>query len=243
MSALAYNMGYMDDIISRNIAYLMNKQGLSQKALADAIGVSQPTIHKIITGQTENSRHLWKIAKALGCTVDDLSNDSLQLWGGIKKSTEAEIKESAGIYPPASEVFEVPVRNAEISAGGGICVDQDRVVETVPVSLSRLSAMGVDPYAAQIVNVNGESMEPTLMHGDQVLVNTAVNRLFDGKVYAFEFEGETRVKRFARRLDGAWRIISDNIDKNHYPDEVLANHNLDCIRVIGQVVGLTFRQI
>ncbi|WP_010323653.1 XRE family transcriptional regulator [Marinobacterium stanieri] len=243
MGAPAYNMGYMEDIISRNVAYLMSKQGLTQKELADAAGVSQPTIHKIVSGKTDNSRHLWKVAKALGCEVEDLYSDGLRTLDEIRNSKEAKIKESAGIYQPASEVFEVPVRNAEVSAGSGICVDHDRVVETVPVSLSRLSAMGVDPHAAQIVNVNGESMDPTLMHGDQVMVNLAATRLLDGKVYAFEFEGETRVKRFSRRLDGAWRIISDNTDKNQYPDEVLANHNLDCIRIIGQVVGLTFRQI
>lgn len=138
----------------------------------------------------------------------------------------------------------IPVRkNVELSAGSGFYVDNEEEVEIVPVLASTLRELGVHQGSAEVVRVKGDSMEPTLCEGDQVLVNTAATRPQNDKLYAFFFDEDTRVKRFSRKLDGTWRIISDNEDKNQYPDEVLANHNMDSIGIIGEVVAIVFRKM
>lgn len=57
-----------------------------QAALADAIGIQQGSISKIVNGTTKNSRHLPRIASELGISVDyllgksGLPNDAPNSW-------------------------------------------------------------------------------------------------------------------------------------------------------------------
>ena len=51
----------------------MQDKGISQCALADAVGVAQPMIAQILVGRKQPSLGLAaSIAKALGCTLDEL---------------------------------------------------------------------------------------------------------------------------------------------------------------------------
>ena len=56
------------DRIKERLKYL----GMSQQALADKVGVRQPTINGLITGGSQGSKHLHKIAVALQTTVEYL---------------------------------------------------------------------------------------------------------------------------------------------------------------------------
>ena len=58
--------------VKENLKRIMDERGISQTELAEMIGTSQQTISKIITGATEASRKLPKIARALGVPVTDL---------------------------------------------------------------------------------------------------------------------------------------------------------------------------
>lgn len=51
--------------VAQRVAEAMEKRGMDQSALADAIGVTQGAISKIVLGKTANSRLLPKIAIAL----------------------------------------------------------------------------------------------------------------------------------------------------------------------------------
>ncbi|WP_160115464.1 XRE family transcriptional regulator [Marinobacterium lutimaris] len=237
------------DNVSRNVAALMTALQISQRELARRAGVSQPTIHKIVKGGgrggTDRSKYIDKVAEALGVKVEDLYKETTPI-SSFTGETPRQAKDTTPLYRGITEerYAQIPVRSgASLSAGSGFFVDDEQATETVPVSLERLRSLGVSPSSAEIVNVSGESMFPTLWDGDQVLVDTAKNRPQNDKVFAFLFDGETRVKRFSRKLDGSWRIISDNEDKNQYPDEVLANHNMDMISIIGEVMILTYRRI
>ncbi|WP_122790010.1 helix-turn-helix transcriptional regulator [Intestinibacillus sp. Marseille-P6563] len=58
------------------IALLREKRKLTQAQLAAACGVSQQGISKIETGNSDPSCSLaFKIAKTLGCTIDELFDD------------------------------------------------------------------------------------------------------------------------------------------------------------------------
>lgn len=50
----------------------MEALGMDQHELAKAVGVSQPAIHKLVTGKTRYSRHITAIAAVLGTTADYL---------------------------------------------------------------------------------------------------------------------------------------------------------------------------
>lgn len=55
---------------------LLKERGIEQTALADAIGVKQGSISKIVNGTTKNSRHLARIASELGISIDYLLGKS-----------------------------------------------------------------------------------------------------------------------------------------------------------------------
>ena len=61
------------EIISRNIDKRRVEQGLSQFGLAKKIGSHQSIVFKWCNAEsTPNSIYLYKLAKALDCTMEDL---------------------------------------------------------------------------------------------------------------------------------------------------------------------------
>ena len=103
---------------------------------------------------------------------------------------------------------------------------------TLGVRRSWLGRTGYDPSALVAIQVQGESMEPSLYEDDVVVINTADKKLVDGTVYAFNYEGEAVIKRLARDA-GDWWLTSDNPDQRKYHRKVCRGEA--CI-VIGRIV-------
>ncbi len=59
----------------------------------------------------------------------------------------------------------------------------------------------------------GESLEPTLVGGASILVNLARQRRRIGRIYVVRTDDGLIVKRAGKDADGAWRLVSDNPDK------------------------------
>lgn len=56
------------------------ENGLSQKQLADMVGITQPTYSNIENGKRNPTiKTLKRIAKALGCSIDDLIEDEKEV--------------------------------------------------------------------------------------------------------------------------------------------------------------------
>lgn len=91
---------------------------------------------------------------------------------------------------------------------------------------------GYFPEDLIAVKVRGNSMDPTVTDGATVVINTADKAPRDGKVYAFNYEGECVIKRLVRDI-GEWFIASDNPDQRQYPRKRL--RGAECIP-IGRVV-------
>lgn len=69
-----YYMAHPGKILER----WMKERGLSQGALARISGTKQPTIHRIITGESKSPRRatLEPIVRVFGRTVEDLYNEN-----------------------------------------------------------------------------------------------------------------------------------------------------------------------
>ena len=98
-----------------------------------------------------------------------------------------------------------------------------------PRFLRRLTA---SPDSLSAVRVQGDSMEPTLNAGDDILVDTAdaADRLRDG-IYVLRIDDALNVKRLAVGPGGRLSIVSDNA---RYP--VIGRKRGDRIDVVGRVV-------
>ena len=135
----------------------------------------------------------------------------------------------------ADGMRNVPRFDVGASAGPGGLVDDDRAEDQFSFGERMLRRMSKTPDQLSIIRVEGDSMMPTLTHGDDIMVDhgDAGERLRDG-VYVLRRDGVLLVKRLARGM-GAGRgevsIISDNRDL--YPGIEAPLAELD---IVGRVV-------
>lgn len=90
-------MGYLD-----SLAALRKRKGLSQTALAEKVGVEQPTIQRWETGKREpDLTALHQLAAVLGVTPGMLLDGSTALFSGPKLFIKGEV--AAGLWQEAYE--------------------------------------------------------------------------------------------------------------------------------------------
>ncbi|MDE2302977.1 MAG: helix-turn-helix transcriptional regulator [Sphingomonadales bacterium] len=109
------------------------------------------------------------------------------------------------------------VRALDISLGMGAPgeVEEFPTAELVPFSLGFLSSLTrATSERLLILTGHGESMEPTLLRGDMLLIDTSQRepRVAD-QIWAFHYAGGGMVKRLRQVREGDaphWLILSDN---------------------------------
>ena len=106
-------------------------------------------------------------------------------------------------------IWNLPVREVRPAAGSGADVFGEEVVGYVPFRADWLKERSIDPAQADIVQVSGPSMEPTLPDGCSILVDRNRRELQPKCIYVLRNEDGLVVKRVDRNRDGWW-VISDN---------------------------------
>ena len=114
--------------------------------------------------------------------------------------------------------MELPLyKEVEMSAGAGRTAVREIEGRKLRFSYATLRASGVDPSAAICAQLTGNSMEPLIMDGSTIGVDTATTHITDGEIYALEHDGMLRVKFVYRLPGGGIRLRSFN--REEYPDE------------------------
>jgi len=85
----------------------------------------------------------------------------------------------------------------------------ERSIGALRLSARWLRAQGLDPARLSTIAVAGDSMEPTLRDGDEILIDAASGTMRDG-VYVVRLEDTLLVKRLELRPGGAAALLSDN---------------------------------
>ena len=106
-------------------------------------------------------------------------------------------------------IWNLPVREVRPAAGSGAEVFGEEVVGYVPFRADWLKERSIDPEQADIVQVSGPSMEPTLPDGCSILVDRNRRELQPKHIYVLRNEDGLVVKRVDRNREGWW-VISDN---------------------------------
>ena len=118
------------------------------------------------------------------------------------------------------------------SAGPGSTATSETPTTRVAFERHWLAEIGVQTDSAVILPAQGDSMEPTIMNGSPMLVDTSKTEVQNGYIYVIAVENDLLVKRVRRRLDGRIDLISDN---RAYDPETLDTASLQQLRVIGRV--------
>ena len=118
------------------------------------------------------------------------------------------------------------------SAGGGAEVGDERGAGRIAFDPALLRQLGIRADAASLITVQGDSMEPTLSDGDDIMVDraAAARPLREG-VHVIRMDGTLMVKRLARAPGGRLSVLSDN---DAYPR--LDNVEPDAVEIMGRVV-------
>ncbi|WP_027855570.1 XRE family transcriptional regulator [Marinobacterium litorale] len=229
--------------ISDRIRRRMNELGLKAVDIVNRTGLTKGTVSQWVNGRTNPSgENLQKLCRVLKCSREWIlfgvghPDSSLAKEEGHKQyavQTSSEWKEA------------VPVIRQGFSAGHGSDGDvmEDLFDGEEQVDLTRLEKLDIQPGNARIIKVKGDSMWPTLWDGDRALADTYVPHLISGKIYAFFWDGELKVKRFTKKMDGTWLVASDNKDNPEYTDEVISPHNAQQLNIIARVKDLYSREL
>lgn len=129
----------------------------------------------------------------------------------------------------ARDWIDVPRLALGASAGPGASADAEGAFDTFRFSSRWLREMGLDAKALSAIRVTGDSMEPTLRDGDEILVDSRPSSLRDG-IHVVRLDDMVLVKRLETARSGRIALLSDN--PAYRPIECEA----DGVVVIGRVV-------
>ena len=130
------------------------------------------------------------------------------LLGGAE---ERPIGYVASVRPLGDDLVVVPRLAVDASAGPGTIVEQEPRRGRVAFGAGFLREIAGGSAATSMLRVSGDSMEPTLADGDEILVASRDpgEPLRDG-IYVLRADGALLVKRIARNPSGGLTIRSDN---------------------------------
>lgn len=199
-----------------NLDAAIKKSGLNYAAVSEMIGRNPAYIHQFIKRGTprkleERDRRL--IASALGISEASLGAELVGDGKKLRKVPRLDVRASAG--PGGLAVSEF---------ASGTFGFSERWLRDL--------ARG-NPDGLSMIQVQGESMEPTLSDGDDIMVNRndGIDRLRDG-IYVLRRGSDLHVKRIA--CGPVRNRISVRSDNPAYPswDDI----DLSTVAVIGRVV-------
>ncbi|NIJ20947.1 hypothetical protein FHS95_002639 [Sphingomonas naasensis] len=132
----------------------------------------------------------------------------------------------------AEGVVEIARLNIGASAGPGRIAEDEARRRPGALSQALLRELGVRPAAASMIRVDGESMEPTLSDGDEILVDRDRREVRGkGGIFVIRLDGVLMVKRL-RTAVGGLELVSDN------PAWPVQLARADEVEVIGRVAWL-----
>lgn len=213
--------------IGDRIAARMADLGISQSELARKIGVSQQAIGKLVNGHVQTSRHLHIIARELGTTPQYLAGETDDpSEGALPLPTPDLMAEQLGL---------VEIKEIDLSYGMGACYNDSPVTTKTrhfPASWLRMYTTS-SPEKLFFARAIGDSMAPTLLDGDMVLIDTAeIQPRFGDQIWAISYGLVGMIKRLRPMPDGSVKILSDN---DRVPPEIAVD---DEMHVVGRVAAV-----
>jgi phage repressor protein C with HTH and peptisase S24 domain len=198
--------------------------GISQAKLAAKTGIP---LHKIRYAETSKANISREIAQILSENLGYSFSWILTGEGPMKKGKSQH--QVIPVQPdfPADDFVFIRQVNGKISAGGGLMPDNSADLQCA-FRRDWIKKRGGKPDNMSLIKVSGDSMAPTLLSGDLVLVDHSRTTVTpQGGIYAISIDHEIMIKRIQVLFpQNKLRILSDN---SHYdpieadPDQVKIN--------------------
>lgn len=193
-------------------------------AVEKAAGLPEDAIRSILRGGRKTGSTL-NGAQAVCDALD------LELYIGSPRS------DPAPVALIKDEPFDTVARfDAQSAAGNGIVNFDGEPIDHLAFSKRWLAQSGINAGASVLINVRGDSMEPSIYDGDLVMLDRRRTAIRSGRIYVFRDPDEgLRVKRL-EVIEGA--AISLRSDNPKYPPEHRTGEDMNRVseNIIGEVV-------
>lgn len=187
----------MSDEARANLKRLTAERRESLAALSRLIGRNDAYLQQFVT-------------RGSPARLDERDREILARYFGVD---EAVLGGPAARATAQGDMVRVPRRPIEASAGPGSLVDEEQSIGGMWFERKFLRALSeAEPGDYSIISVAGDSMSPTLRHGDDLLVDQSEpgRRVRDG-IYILRRDDSLIVKRLALGISsGTVTIASDN---------------------------------
>lgn len=220
----------MWEIVPERLRDAMERAQINQSQLARKVGVKQPSIARLLTGETKTTKAIDLIAQVLGTTSAHLRGEDEE---PLARARDRRLG-FRGAEPEEGGDL-VKVQEIDFAYGlGGAYMDQPVKARTMTFSRKWLRNFTDSPteylYFAQGI---GDSMEPRIHSSDVVLIDTHDRTPKGGDlIWACAFGQVAMIKRLRPMPDGSVKILSDN---PNVPPETAHDGEL---HVLGRVVAI-----
>lgn len=226
----------MDKTMERLYEAAAEKEVAGQSALARALGQT-PQVVKNWEARGISKNGMLLAQKKLGVSAIWLETGQGEMY---PQSTAPRINEITDIHRPMlwssntplpedDYVFAPFLKETELRGGDGSFEIPDYNGFRLPFGKSTLYRKGIMPDKVFCCTLTGNSMEPRIAEYATIAVDTGIENIRDGKIYAFQHDDLFRVKYLDRLPGNKVRIRSENED---YEDEIVSGEE---IRIIGRV--------
>ncbi len=210
--------------------------------LSRRTGLSDPTIRNYLKGVKVPIERAAAIARAAGVRLEWLATGEGPMRpgeGSVEYGAAAPPMVKAGesmgplaepVAPPAGYVT-VPRHAVQAGAGGGRLITDEHIVDWWAFREDWLRRQNMRPDRVCLIEVAGDSMEPTIRPGDVVLVDLEAVTLFREGIWVVWYEG-LLLKRLQRLGGGRLKLVSDN---PAYEPIVVEPANGDTFLLVGMV--------
>lgn len=212
----------MDSTFGKRLEELRASLNFTQADLAAVLGVPHTTISKY---ENNLNKPGFDVLSKLG----KLKNVNLK-W--LLTGDEEALITTEGSHKRES-FYTIPMLADSASAGNGNYIYEKRVENyfCLPKTLVNNELFRQASDLSALV-VAGDSMEPTFLNGDIIIIDSSVINLREGRVYVIRIDNDLVVKRIQLTGRGEYRLISDNTVL--YPAFTLSIKEMV---VVGQVVA------
>jgi len=183
---------------------LSEEMGVSLSALSTLIGRNSTYLQQFIRKGSprkleEGDRR--KLAEFLGVAETEL--------GAREDNSYSSSRGFAGERGGNRDWLDIPRLAAEASAGAGAFMAIDDPIGALRFSARWLRGQGFDPAMLSAIAVAGDSMEPLLRDGDEILVDRTPRPLRDG-IHVVRVGETLLVKRVQTGIPGRIVLESEN---------------------------------
>lgn len=188
---------------------LAARRGVSLAALSALIGRNTTYLQQFVRKGSprkleENDRRI--LAEFFGVSENELGAQSRGEAVSPVRGVAADVAQKRASLAEWADIPRLPLG---ASAGPGTVPTEEIPSGRLRFSNRWLKGQGLEPKMLSVIEVEGDSMEPTLRDGDEILVDGTPRAIRAG-IHVIRLDDVLLVKRLENGAAGTLRIISDN---------------------------------